>query len=194
MSMQSARHSPSDRPSAAPPPARHTLVAVVQDRPGAIDRILGLVRRRGFASHGFAVGPSETAGLSRVTLVVSHADVPQALAQLRRIVEVLDVRDVTPHGPVERETALVKLATDGADAGAVVEAAGSFRARVAEIGAGIVLVEVSDAPERVDALVERLRPFGILEIARTGRVALALRGDEPTYRWQADGFADPSAA
>jgi acetolactate synthase-1/3 small subunit len=150
----------------------HTLVALVQDHPGVLTRVVSLVRRRGYNIHSLAVGPSEAQGVSRITLVVESDDVEQIVKQLYRLIEVVKVVDVTGSLVVERELALLKVnarSGDSAELFAIVKACGGT---IANVATSSVIVEMNAAPDKVDNLVEVLQPFGIQELARTGRVAM----------------------
>jgi acetolactate synthase-1/3 small subunit len=151
----------------------HTIVALVQDHPGVLHRVVSLIRRRGYNIQSLTVGHSESVGVSRMTLVVEAENVEQVTKQLNRLIEVLKVFDVTDEPTVERETVLVKVqATASARAGliALTESAG---ARVADVGATTLVLEVTDVPEKVDAFVDMCRPLGIKEMIRSGRIAMA---------------------
>jgi acetolactate synthase-1/3 small subunit len=167
----------------------HTIALVMQDHPGVLHRTVSLLRRRGYNIESLAVGRSETAGVSRMTLVVEADDVEQVTKQLDRLVEVLAVHDVTHHPTTERETALVKVHATGPGLAAVLSALEGHAARVADRDAAGLVIEVTDAPALVERFIERMRPFGIRELARTGRIALA-RGPTAAATWddaQADG-------
>ena len=168
----------------------HTIALVMQDHPGVLHRTVSLLRRRGYNIESLAVGRSEAAGESRMTLVVEADDVEQVTKQLDRLVEVLAVHDVTHHPITERETALLKVRATGAALAAVLAALDGDAARIADQDADGVVIEITDAPARVERFIERMRPFGIGELARTGRIALA-RGPTAAAasRWsaQADG-------
>jgi acetolactate synthase-1/3 small subunit len=150
----------------------HTIVALVQDHPGVLHRVISLIRRRGYNIESLTVGPSEARGVSRMTLVVEAENVEQVTKQLNRLIEVLKVFDVTNEPTVERETVLVKVqATASARAGliALTESAG---ARVADVGANTIVLEVTDLPEKVEAFIDLCRPLGIKEMIRSGRIAM----------------------
>ena len=150
----------------------HTLVALMQDRPGVLHRAAGLFRRRGFNIESLAVGRSETAGVSRITLVVDAVDVEPVVEQLHRLVEVLKVTDVTGHPAVERESILVKVRASVASRAAIIAVVDAFEARTSDVGTDTMIVELSDTPANVESFVSVLRPFGIQEIMRSGRIAM----------------------
>ena len=178
---------------------RHTIIALVQDHPGVLNRVVSLFRRRGYNIESLAVGPSETPGVSRMTVVVDVADVDQVVHQFSRLIEVLTVKSVTDERTVVRETALVKVtiqpgARDGLDA-----LAARAGARELDACAATVMLEITAAPEYVSEFVTAAGALGRVEVTRSGRIAMVLG---PTtlpaapapYYWQADGACDHAAA
>lgn len=157
----------------------HTLVAWVEDRPGVLSRISGMFRRRGFNIESLTVGRSERPGLSRMTFVVETERVDASIveANLLKLVDVVDVQDVTSIPVVRRELALVKVRADGPTRTEIAQLVEIFRAKIVDVSHGSVIVEVSGDSEKIDRLVEVLRPKGIVEIMRTGTVAM-VRGEE----------------
>jgi acetolactate synthase I/III small subunit len=149
----------------------HTIVALLQDHPGVLHRAVSLLRRRGYNIASLAVGRSETEGVSRMTLVVEQEDVGQVVKQLNRLVEVLQVDDVTHDPTIEREVVLVKVAA-GANMQSIVSVALGYGATIADVGMGTMLLELSGSPAKVEGFLERLSSFGILEATRTGRIAM----------------------
>ena len=171
----------------------HTLIALLHDRPGVLHRTVTLLRRRGFNIVSLAVGRSEVPGISRMTLVVDANDATQVVRQLDRLVEVIGVTDATSLSAIQRETAMMKIIAPAARLSAIADEAIAAGARVLEIGEREVILEITDTPERVDAFIAAMRPSGIAELMRTGRLAM-LRGRTPpaletplNYREQADG-------
>jgi acetolactate synthase-1/3 small subunit len=156
---------------------KHTLVARVLDQPGVLNRIASLFRRRAFNIESLTVGHSEVPDVSRMTIVVDTARVPAHLVEdnLRKLVPVAEVHDVTHLPTVERELTLVRVACSPADRAEMASLMEIFRGRIVDVGADSLIVEVTGDVEKVDSLVELLRPRGILEMVRTGKVAL-LRG------------------
>ena len=180
--------------------SQHTLIALLQDRPGVLHRTVTLLRRRGFNIASLAVGRSEVPGVSRMTLVVDAADATQAVAQLDRLVEVIGVQDVTRDNAVQRETALAKIKAPADRAAALVDLVTRHGARVLDLGDHELIVEMTDSPERVEAFIALVRAEGLTELMRTGRLAM-MRGPTPqrleapdAYRAQADGAPHEEAA
>ena len=157
----------------------HTLVATVEDRPGALNRVVSLFRRRGFNIASLTVGTTKRPGVSRITLVVQEDEdtARRVQANLEKLVDVLHVQDLTGAPAVARELALVKAWAPPEKRGEVLRLCEVFRARVVDVSAATVTAEITGAPEKVDALVEVLRPFGIAEMVRTGLLAMG-RGAE----------------
>jgi len=156
---------------------QRTISALVQDRPGVLARIAGLFRRRGFNIASLAVGRSEQTGLSRMTFVVEGPDevVRHVSAQLDRLIDVVEVHDITEKNIVWRELALIKVTADALARREILELGNIFRVNVIDIGAESLTVEISGGRQKIDSFVELVRKFGIEEVIRTGRVA-TLRG------------------
>ncbi|RLT36076.1 MAG: acetolactate synthase small subunit [Chloroflexi bacterium] len=160
---------------------KHTVVALVEDRPGVLNRVASLFRRRGFNIDSLAVGTTEEAGISRMTIVVDGAEgiVDQVERQLYKLIDVIRVADVTKAEAVSRELALVKVQCATARRHELMDVVGIFRAHVVDVSPEHVIVEIAAEQATMTAFIENLRPFGILELVRTGRVAM-LRGPETT--------------
>ena len=159
---------------------RHTLVARVQDEPGVLNRVASLFRRRAFNIESLTVGQSEAKDYSRMTVVVDTARVPARLVEesLRKLVPVSEVKDVTELPTVDRDLALIRVSCAAAERGEVTQLADIFRGRIVDVAPDSVIIEVTGDGAKVDGLVELLRPRGILEMVRTGKVAM-LRGVTP---------------
>jgi acetolactate synthase-1/3 small subunit len=158
----------------------HTFVAFLEDRPGALNRVVSLVRRRGFNISSLAVGTTEQPGVSRLTLVVqADQDTARRLeASLYKLVDVLEVQDLTGAPALAREFAIVKVqARASQKRSEVLRLGDALHARVVDLGPRTVTLEFAGAPEKVDGLVEMMRPFGIAEMVRTGPLAMG-RGAE----------------
>ena len=159
---------------------RHTLVARVQDEPGVLNRVASLFRRRAFNIESLTVGQSELKDFSRMTVVVDTARVPARLVEesLRKLIPVAEVRDVTELPTVDRDLALIRVRCSPTDRAEVAQLAGIFRGRIVDVAPNSVIVEVTGDGAKVDGLVDLLRPRGLLEMVRTGKVAM-LRGVAP---------------
>jgi acetolactate synthase-1/3 small subunit len=157
-----------------------TLIALVEDKPGVLARVAGLLRRRAFNIESLTVGHSEEPGLSRMTIVVeSDATGAQKVAQnLNKLVNVVNVEDVTEQPTVARNLALIKVRVNGGARLEVLQIVNTFRARVVDVGLDTLVIEVTGTEEKVEGLVQVLGAFGIVEMVRSGRIAM-LRGSEP---------------
>ena len=156
------------------PPTKHTLVALVADRPGVLNRVASLFRRRGFNIESIAVGHTEQEGVSRMTIVVSGdtATVEQVRKQLDKVIEVIKVSDITQESIVDRELALIKVKTTPATRSEIIQIVDIFRANIVDVAADSLIVEVTGDEDKINSLFNLLRDFGIKEIARTGRLAM----------------------
>jgi acetolactate synthase I/III small subunit len=156
---------------------KRTLVALVQDNPGVLNRVVSLIRRRNFNIDSLTVGHSETPGISRLTLVVDAAGVEQIIKQLYRLIEVLKVSDVTEDAIVEREIALIKVHAPRPTRAELIALVGVYNARIVDVGSSTMILEITAFPSKVEQFVEIMRPFGIKELLRTGRIAM-VRGPQ----------------
>ena len=152
---------------------RHTLVALMEDKPGVLNRISGLFRRRNFNIESLTVGHSETPGISRMT-IVSEGDgmIEQVEKHLYKLINVTKVTNVTDEPTVIRELALIKVTASGATRSEITALVDIFRAKVVDVAPDSLMVEITGTEDKVDSLVSLLRPFGIRELVRTGRVAM----------------------
>jgi acetolactate synthase-1/3 small subunit len=152
-------------------PATHTLSVLVENRPGVLARIAGLFARRGFNIDSLAVGKTGDEGVSRMTIAIT--DPPeQVVKQLHKLISVLRIIELPHDDSVERELALIKVGVEAGRRAEVLEIAEIFRAKVVDVDPASLVMEVTGTPEKVAALEELVKPYGILEMARTGRVAL----------------------
>ena len=153
---------------------KHTLSVLVEDESGALSRISGLFARRGFNIDSLAVGPAETRGISRLTMVVEGDDqtLQQMTKQLNKLFNVLGVADLSNLAAVERELMLLKVSSKEETRGKILELVLVFRAKVVDVSDIALTLEVVGDPGKLVALEKLLEPYGILEIARTGKIAL----------------------
>ena len=153
---------------------KHTLVALVEDRPGVLNRVSSLLRRRNFNIESIAVGHTEQPNLSRMTIIVEGDDakVEQVRKQLDKVIDVVKIVDITSDDKVARELALVKVKSTASTRSEIIQIVDIFRANIVDVSPGSLMVEVTGDEEKVGSLVDLLRGFGIREIARTGRIAL----------------------
>jgi len=157
---------------------RHVISAVVENKPGVLAHIAGLFAGRGFNIDSLAVGETEDPARSRMTVVVRGDDavLEQVRKQLGKIVDVIKVTDYGGETIVERDLMLVKVSARPEKRGEIFEIADVFRGKVVDIGSKHLTLEVSGPEEKIDAFIDLLRPYGIKEVVRTGRIALARGG------------------
>jgi len=160
---------------------KHTLVALVADKPGVLNRMASLFRRRGFNIESIAVGHSELPNLSRMTIVVDGTTtmVEQVRKQLDKIVDVVKVSDITGSNIIARELALIKVKATSVSRSEIMQIVDIFRANIVDVAPDSVTVEVTGDEEKIDSLYNLLRGFGIREITRTGRIAVIRGGSGP---------------
>lgn len=173
---------------------KHTVVALVEDRPGVLNRVASLFRRRGFNIESLAVGPTEEEGLSRMTIVVDGATtvVEQVEKQLYKLIDVVKVADITHKGVVARELCLIKVRCPNGKRAEVLQLAGVLGARVADVADASVVLEVVGDEEQVDQVVRTMRAYGIMELARTGRVAMSRGSASVRADLGAENYAEHS--
>jgi len=160
---------------------KHTIVALVEDRPGVLNRIASLFRRRGFNIESIAVGRSESPNLSRVTLVVDGAPttVEQVRKQLAKVIDVVKVVDITNEDIVTRELALIKVRANSITRSEIIQIVEIFRANIVDVGSDSLTIEITGDEDKIDSLFNLLKGFGIKELACTGRIALPRGGAGP---------------
>jgi acetolactate synthase I/III small subunit len=154
---------------------KHILSILVQNKPGVLTRITGLFARRGFNIDTLAVGPTDDDSISRITLTLDGAVHPidQVTKQLHKLINVLKIRDLEPEETLARELALFKIAADGASRGEAMQICEIFRAKIVDVTKRSLIVEVTGTNEKVEAFERLIRPFGLIEMARTGEIAIA---------------------
>jgi acetolactate synthase-1/3 small subunit len=158
---------------------QHTLSVVVENKPGVLTRVTSLFARRGFNIDSLAVGTTEDPTLSRITIVCSAAEVPleQITKQVYKLINVIKVQDLEPSESVERELVLFKVNAAPEKRHEIIEIANVFRAKIVDVGRNSVTIEATGAADKIDAMGDLFRAYGIKEMARTGRIALS-RGRE----------------
>jgi len=173
---------------------KHTLVAKVADQPGVLNRVASLFRRRAFNIDSLTVGHTEVDHVSRMTIVVDTARVPAHIveANLRKLVPVMDVTDVTHSPTVDRDLALIRVHCSPAERAELASLVEIFRGRIVDVARESVIVEVTGDEQKVNGLVDLLRVRGIVEMVRTGKVAM-VRGSTKSEQ-QTDGVSGLDAA
>ncbi len=159
---------------------RCTIAVLVENKPGVLARVASLFRRRGFNIESLAVGTTERDDISRMTIVVSGDErtIEQVMKQLNKLVEVIKISDLS-HNSVERELALVKVAATTANRGEIIEIANIFRARIVDVARDSLVIEITGDEDKINAFVDLMRNYGIKEMVRTGKIAMA-RGSKVT--------------
>jgi len=154
---------------------RHLLSILVQNTPGVLARVAGLFSRRGFNIKTLAVGPTDDPGISRITLTVDGAVHPidQVTKQLHKLVNVIKIRDLEPADTVARELALFKVSAEGDARAQVMQFADIFRGQVIDVSRRSLTVEITGTDDKIEAFERMVRPFGLIEMVRTGEVAVA---------------------
>ena len=153
----------------------HTLSVLVEDSPGVLARVAALFSRRGYNIKSLAVGATEQKDMSRMTIVVSVEDSPleQITKQLNKLVNVIKIVEQEPDNSVDRELALIKVRADAATRSQVIEAVNLFRAKVVDVSTESLIIETTGTPEKLEALLRVLEPYGIRELVQSGVVSLS---------------------
>src|ERR687889_2766945 len=160
---------------------KHILSILVENKPGVLTRVAGLFARRGFNIQTLVVGPTDDPELSRITLTVDGAMHPidQVTKQLHKLVNVIKIRDLEPEDAVARELALFKVSADGETRGQVMQFADIFRGSVIDVSKRSNTVEITGTDDKIEAFEQAVRPFGLIEMVRTGEIAIS-RGRSAT--------------
>jgi acetolactate synthase-1/3 small subunit len=154
---------------------KHVLSLLVENKPGVLARIAGLFSRRGFNIDTLAVGPTDDPDVSRITLTVDGAIHPidQVTKQLHKLVNVIKIRDMDPDTTVSREMALFRVSAPAESRGEIMEFAQIFRGKVVDVSRRTMTIEITGTQDKIDAFERMVRPHGLIEMARTGEVAIA---------------------
>jgi acetolactate synthase-1/3 small subunit len=157
---------------------KHTVIAWMEDKPGVLNRVAGLFRRRNFNIESLTVGHSETPGISRMTFVVEgdEREVRQVQTQLAKLINVTEVRNVTLEPTVIRELALVKVNANSTNRAEILQLVDIYRASIVDVAMDSLVIQITGPEDRVDSLISLLKNFGITEMVRTGRVVM-VRGN-----------------
>jgi acetolactate synthase-1/3 small subunit len=158
---------------------KHTLSILVVNHAGVLTRVAGLYSRRGFNIDSITVGDSEEPGISRMVLVVqaeNDNEIEQITKQLYKLIDVVKISDITLEDSIERELALVKVNATSANRSEIMQITDIFRAKIVDVSEQALIVEITGGTEKVDAIISLLRPFGVREIVRTGKIAMVRSG------------------
>lgn len=160
---------------------QHTLVALVEDKPGVLNRVASLFRRRAFNIESLTVGHTEQPGVSRMTIVIDNTqtNAERVIANLYKQVNVIQVADLMDSPMVSRDLALIKVSAPAERRSEIMQLVDVYRARIVDVTNDSLIIETTGDEDKVDSLVDVLRPFGILEMVRTGIVAMS-RGADPS--------------
>ncbi|MBE3588623.1 MAG: acetolactate synthase small subunit [Thermoanaerobacteraceae bacterium] len=160
---------------------RHTLAVLVENNPGVLARVAGLFSRRGYNIDSLAVGRTDNPTISRMTIVVEGDDrvLEQVTKQLHKLIDVIKISDITADEYVDRELVLIKVNADPGQRGEIMQIADIFRARIVDLGRRTLTLECTGNEGKINAFEESLRPYGIKELVRTGKIAM-LRGSRQT--------------
>jgi len=162
---------------------KHTLSVIVDNKPGVLARVTSLCSRRGFNIHSLAVGPIHEPGRSRITLVVDGDQMEAVSKQLNKLVNVIKVTEFAPDEAVEREIMLLRVTADSSKRREVLDTAGAFDAKPVDVAVDSVTFEVTGRPGKLASFIDVMRPFGVTDLVKSGRIALARDG-----KAEYDGF------
>jgi len=159
---------------------KHTIAVIVENKPGVLSRVSGLFSRRGFNIHSLAVGTTEDDGLSRMTIVVRGDDdvLEQITKQLYKLIDVVKVYELSNISAVDRELVLIKVAANENTRAEIQQIVDIFRAKIVDLGETSLIVEATGDSEKIDAIEELLKKFGIREMVRTGRISLSRSSED----------------
>jgi acetolactate synthase-1/3 small subunit len=154
---------------------QHTLVALVEDKPGVLNRVASLFRRRAFNIESLTVGHTEEEGVSRMTIVVdsNQTNAERVTANLYKLVNVIQIKDLAGQPMVSRDLALIKVSANPERRSEIMQLVEVYRSRIVDVGNDSLIVEITGDEQKIDSFVDVLRPFGIMEMVRTGTVAMA---------------------
>lgn len=158
---------------------KHTLSVLVSNRSGVLARVASLFSRRGFNIESIAVGVTEDPAVSRMTITViaDKATLEQITKQLHKLIDVIKVSDITADERVDRELALIRVSADSSNRSDILQIVDIFRAKIVDVAEKSIIVEVTGDESKIDAFVQLVRPYGLMEIARTGKVSM-VRGSK----------------
>lgn len=150
----------------------HTLSVLVEDKSGVLARVSSLLARRGFNIHSLAVGPTAEAGMSRMTIVVEAPELEQVKKQLHKLVNVVKITELEPDRSVEREIMLVRVSAPTSKRSEPLEIATVFKAKAVDVGANSIMFQVAGTPQKINDFLDLMRPYGIIDLVKSGRIAL----------------------
>lgn len=159
--------------------SHHTLSVIVEDKPGVLARVSAMFSNRGFNIHSLAVGPTHVAGRSHITVVVDAPELEQLKKQLHKLVNVIKVTELDRNDALESEVMITRVSCDPVNRGEIGDTAGLFGARMIDLSPNSITFEVSGSPEHLASFLEHMRPYGIVDLVKSGRVAMKKMSDVP---------------
>jgi len=151
----------------------HTLSVLVEDKPGVLARVSSLLARRGFNIHSLAVGPSHEDGMSKMTIVVEAPELEQVKKQLHKLINVVKITELDSDLAIEREVMMVRVSAPSGRRSEVLELASIFKAIAVDVGHSTVCFQVSGEPAKINDFLDLVRPYGVVDLVKSGRIALA---------------------
>ena len=164
---------------------KHTLSVLVENRPGVLARVASLLARRGFNIHSLAVGPTAEENMSRMTIVVDAPELEQVKKQLHKLVNVVRITELDPATALEREVMLVRVSAPAGKRSEVLEIATIFKAQAVDVGPSSMCFQISGTPAKINDFLDLIRPYGIIDLVKSGRIALAREAKTKSGRLQA---------
>jgi acetolactate synthase-1/3 small subunit len=165
----------------------HTLSVIVEDKPGVLARVSAMFSNRAFNIHSLAVGPTHVDGRSHITLVVDAPELEQLKKQLHKLVNVIKVQELEPSETLESEVMIVRVSCESDNRGEISDVAASFGARMIDMGASTITFDVSGTPQHLAAFLEQVRPYGIVDLVKSGRVAMRRQSEMSSTTAQGAG-------
>ena len=157
--------------------SQHTLSVIVEDKPGVLARVSAMFSNRGFNIHSLAVGPTHVDGRSHITLVVDAPELEQLKKQLHKLVNVIKVQELQPVETLESEVMIARVSCEPQNRGQVTDTAALFSARMIDLSPVSMTFEIAGTPKQLAAFVEHMRPYGIMDLVKSGRVAMKRLSD-----------------
>jgi len=151
----------------------HVISVQVENKPGVLARVASMFAGRGFNIHSLTVGPTADPGMSRMTVVVDAPEMEQIIKQLYKLVHTVKVTELPAGQGIEREIVMIRVTADAAKRGEIIEAASIFKAKTVDVGVATLTFELSGEPETLADFLELLRPYGIVDLVKSGRIAMA---------------------
>lgn len=158
---------------------QHTLSVIVEDKPGVLARISAMFSNRGFNIHSLAVGPTHVEGRSHITVVVDAPELEQLKKQLHKLINVIKVTELEPSDALESEVMIARIAADPVSRGEIGDTAGLFGARMIDLAPNSITFEVAGTPDHLASFVDHMRPYGVIDLVKSGRVAIRKLSDVP---------------